>query len=76
MFKVEEGESIKDFVQRFTTLTNQTLLGRTFDNADSVYKVLRSLTKEWQPKVTTIKEPLKMRMLTIQEFYGNLEDMG
>ena len=48
MFKIEEGESIKDFVQRFTTLTNQSmLLSGTFDNADLVNKVLRSLTKYW-----------------------------
>ena len=51
MFKMEERQLIKDFMQRFTTLTNQImLLGRTFDNVDLVYKVLRSLTKEWQPK--------------------------
>ena len=74
MFKMEKGESIKDFVQRFTTLINQLmLLGRTFDNANLVHKVLRSLTEDWQPKVTTIKESLKMGMPTIQELYGNLE---
>ena len=44
--KNEEGESIKDLLQRFTTLTNQLmLLGRTFDYADLVHKILKSLTK-------------------------------
>ena len=39
MFKMEEGESIKDFMQRFITITNHLmLLGRTFDNADLVHK--------------------------------------
>ena len=36
-------------------------------------KFLRSLTKEWQPKVTTIKKSLKMPIPTIQELYGNLD---
>ena len=75
MFKMEEGESIKDFVQRFIALTNQLmLLGRTFDNANLVHMVLKSLIKDWQPKVTAIKESLKMGMPTIQELYGNLEE--
>ena len=52
------------------------LLGRTFDNVDLVHKVLRSLTEEWQPKVTTIKESLKMEMQTIQELYGNIKEHG
>ena len=47
MFKMEERESIKDFVQRFTTITNQLmLLSRIFDDADLVPKVLRSLIEE------------------------------
>ena len=48
MFKMEERESIKDFMQRFTTINNQLMLFvRTFNNANLVHKVLRSLTKEW-----------------------------
>ena len=48
MFKMEEGETIKDFVQRFTTITSQLmLLGRTFNNVNLFHKVLRSLGKEW-----------------------------
>ena len=50
------------------------LLSRTFDNIDVVHKVLRSLTEEWQPKVTAIKESLKMGMPAIQGLYGNLEE--
>ena len=50
------------------------LLGRTFDNANLVHKILRSLTEEWQPKVTVIKESLKMGMPIIQGLYKNLEE--
>ena len=47
MFKMEERKSIKDFVQRFTAITNQLIfLGRAFDNVVLVHKVLRSLTKK------------------------------
>ena len=75
MFKMEEGESIKDLIQRFTTITNRLiLLGRTFDNANLVHKVLRSLINEWYPKVTIIKKSLKIGMLTIQELYGTWEE--
>ena len=35
---------------------------------------MSQLTKEWLPKVTAIKESLKMGMPTIQELYGNLEE--
>ena len=72
---MEEQDSIKDFVQRFTAITNQLmLLGRTFDNVDLVHKGLRSLTEEWQPKVIAINDFFKMTMPTIQELYGNLEE--
>ena len=50
------------------------LLGKTFDNVDLVHKILRSLTKEWEPKVIIIKESLKIQMPIIQELYGNLRE--
>ena len=66
MFKIEYREFIKEFVKRFIIITKQfMLLGRSFDNANLVQKVLRSLTEEWQPKVTTIKESLNIGILTI-----------
>ena len=72
---MDERELIKDFVQRFTSSTNQLmLLGRSFDNANLVHKMLKSLTKEWQHKIIVIKESLKIGMLTIQELYRNLEE--
>ena len=59
MFKMEEEKFIKDLIERFTTITNHLiLLGRTFDKVDLVHKILKSLTKEWQSKVTTINGSL------------------
>ena len=48
------------------------LLGRTFDNANLVHKILQFLIEEWQSKAIVIKESLKREMPTIQELYGNL----
>ena len=72
---MNDGESIKDMVQRFTTIINHlSFLGRKFDNANLVHKVLCSLTIEWKHEITVIKELMKMGMSTLQELFGNLED--
>ena len=72
---MNDGESIKDMVQRFIVIVNHlSILGRKFDNADLVHKVLHSLTIEWQPKIITIKESMKMGVPSLQELFGNLED--
>ena len=56
---MEEGNSIKDFIQRFINMENLLmLLRRTFDNANLAHKILKSLIEEWQPKVIVIKESL------------------
>ena len=47
LFKMKDGESIKDMVQRFTAIVNHLgILGRKFENVDLVHKVLKSLTIE------------------------------
>ncbi|XP_073222346.1 uncharacterized protein [Cicer arietinum] len=54
---IEPGESIIDLQKRFSHLTNHlTTLGKIFTNAELNLKVLRSLTRAWQLKVTTISE--------------------
>ena len=58
---MNDGESIKDTVQRFTILVNHlSILGRKFDNVDFVHKVLSSLTIEWQHKTIIVKEFMKI----------------
>ena len=72
---MEEEESIKDLIQRFTTITNHLMtLGNTFDNVDLVHRILRSMIKEKQPKVISIKESLEMGVPTIQYLYENQEE--
>ena len=41
LFKIKDGESIKDMVLRFTTIVNQVgILGRNFDNTTLIHKDL------------------------------------
>ena len=51
LFKIKDGESIKDMVSRFTAIVN---LGGKFDNATLIHKVPWSLAIEWQPKIIAI----------------------
>ena len=45
---MNDEESFKDIVQRFTTIVNHlNILGRKFDNANIAHKVLHSLTIKW-----------------------------
>lgn len=51
------GEEILDLQKRFTYLTNHLMeLGKTFTNDELNLKVLRPLTRVWEPKVTPILE--------------------
>src|ERR1044072_852463 len=53
MFRMKPGETILEVQKRFTLLTNHLIaLGKKFTNDELNLKVLRSLTRAWQPKVT------------------------
>uniref|UniRef100_A0A6N2KQ80 DUF4219 domain-containing protein n=1 Tax=Salix viminalis TaxID=40686 RepID=A0A6N2KQ80_SALVM len=57
LFKMLQNESITSMFTRMTSITNSLhALGRTYTNADIVSKVLRSLPKAWEAKVTAIRE--------------------
>ena len=47
MFKIKEGEFIKDLIQGFIVITNHLiLLERPFDHANLVHKILRLFIEE------------------------------
>ncbi|KAF1879732.1 hypothetical protein Lal_00039745 [Lupinus albus] len=51
MFRMRPGHKILDLQRRFTNLTNHLVaLGKVLLNSDLNLKVLRSLTRTWQPK--------------------------
>lgn len=57
LFRMEEGESISFVQMRFTHIVNKLqILGNDIPNQDFTYKILRCMTRDWQPKVTAIKE--------------------
>jgi hypothetical protein len=59
LFRMQPGESILNMQKRFVHLTNHLkALGKTITNDELNLKVLRSLTREWQPKVTAISEKI------------------
>ena len=53
LFKMLPNESITSMFTRMTTITNSFyVLGRIYTNADIMSKILRSLPKTWETKVT------------------------
>jgi len=57
LFIMNQNETIQDMKKRFTHIVNHLAsLGKIFPNEDLINKVLRCLSRQWQPKVTTITE--------------------
>lgn len=57
LFRTQPGESILALQKRFIHLTNHLIsLSKIFTNDELNIKVIRSLTREWKLKVTTIFE--------------------
>ena len=73
LFKMDACESISDMFTRFTDIVNGLKsLGKSYDNTDLVRKVLRSLPRTWEAKVTTIQEAKDMNTLPLEELLGSL----
>lgn len=74
LFKMKEHESISEMFTRFTDILNALkALGRTYDNAEKVRKILRCLPRSWNPKVTAIQEAKDLKTLPLEELLGSLE---
>ena len=55
MVKMLEHENIDEMTTRFMNIINQLkALGKRYNNVEIVRKILRSLSKAWCPKLTTI----------------------
>ncbi|XP_058222936.1 uncharacterized protein LOC131332656 [Rhododendron vialii] len=87
LFKMQPDESISDMFTRFTDIINGLKsLGKSYSNVDLVRKILRSLPKQWEPKVTAIIEAKQdltnysldelLGSLMTHEITMNLEDNG
>ena len=73
LFRMKTNESIQDMQKRFTHIVNHLAsLGRTFQNEDLINKVLRCLSREWQPKVTAITESRDLSIMSLATLFGKL----
>jgi len=72
---MEDGESISSMQTRFTHIVNKLQnLGKDISNQDSTNKVLRCMTRDWQSKVTTIKESRNLNTLGNTTLFGKLKE--
>lgn len=73
LFKMLQNESITSMFTRMTSITNNLhALGRTYTNTEIVSKILRSLPKAWEAKVTAIREAKDLTKLPLEELIGSL----
>jgi len=72
---MKDGETISSMQMRFTHIVNKLQnLGKTISNQDCTNKILRCMTKEWQPKVTAIKESQNLNALSMITLFGKLKE--
>ncbi|XP_074291089.1 uncharacterized protein LOC141617850 [Silene latifolia] len=70
---MEPNESFDSMSARFYSIINELEnVGRKCESEDIARKVLRSLTKKWCPKVTTMEESRDLTSLSYQELIGAL----
>ena len=73
LFRLKPSESIGDMYTRFTDVINGLkALGKSFSNFELVTKILRSLPKSWDPKVTAIQEAKDLKTFPLEELIGSL----
>ncbi|WJZ85633.1 hypothetical protein VitviT2T_005156 [Vitis vinifera] len=58
---------------RFLVIVNKLeALGKTFTEVEKVMKILRSLPRKWETKVTAIQEAKDLTKLSLEELIGSL----
>ena len=70
---MKQNESISSMFTRFTDIINGLkCLGKTYSNSNLVRKVLRSLPRTSEPKVTAIQEAKDLNTYPLDELLGSL----
>ena len=73
MFIMSPTESIADMFTRFLKIINNLKgFGKTIEIHEQVKKILRSLPKNWNAKVTAIEEAKDLKVLTVDQLIGSL----
>ena len=74
IIRMQEDETIASYYAKLKDLTNQAdALGKTFSNRKLVKKVLRSPTKKFSIKVTSLEDRPDLKTMTIDQLIGSLE---
>ena len=75
LFMMHQGESIIEMQKCFTHIVNQLgALGKSFQNEDLINKILRCLSRDWQPKVTAITESRDLTSMSLATLFGKLQE--
>lgn len=75
LFHMKNGEDISDMQRRFTHIVNQLNgLGKSISDKQQINKIVRCLTREWQPKITAIAESRDLATMTIATLFGKLKE--
>nr|KYP65215.1 hypothetical protein KK1_011446 [Cajanus cajan] len=75
LFRINQNESIQDMQKRFTHIMNHLAsLGKVFPNEDLINKVLRCLSRKWQPKVIAIAESKDLTTMSLASLFGKLQE--
>ena len=75
LFGMNQNETIHDMQKRFKHIVNHLAsLGKIFPNEDLINKVLRCLSREWQPKVTAITESRDLTNMSLTTLFGKLQE--
>ncbi|KAL5578208.1 hypothetical protein UlMin_019907 [Ulmus minor] len=73
LFQMKHDESITQMYTRFTDIINDlSSLGKKYSMSEKVRKILRSLPKQWEAKVTAIQEAKNLSTLPLDELVGSL----
>ena len=73
LFCMKSEESISEMFTRFTNIINSLKsLGKCYTNVENVRKILRSLPKNWDAKVTAIEEAKDLTTMSLDELLGSL----
>jgi hypothetical protein len=73
LFVMKKDENISEMSTRFTNIVNcLKALGKIYTNQENVRKILRSLPKRWEAKMTAISEARDLKVLTLEELFGSL----
>lgn len=68
-------ETIYDLKKRFTHIVNHLFaLGKTFDKEEINIKILKSLNRSCQPKVTAIFESRDLATMNMTTLFGKLRE--